>query len=68
MNRWSYFVAQVERGMISWEVNGERHEQSLLGGLTYLGSKGWELRSSLARDMLGTTGGHTLIFQKPYEG
>lgn len=67
MTRWSYFVVEVERGMMSWEQDGSRQQQSLLGGLTYLGSQGWELRSTLSRDTLGTTHSHTLIFQKPYE-
>lgn len=67
VTRWSYFVAEVERGSIFWEEDGRRHEQSLIGGLTFLGSQGWELRSSLPRHTLGTIVGHTLIFQKPAE-
>jgi len=68
MIRWSYFTATCERGMIEWSSPGEqKHSQSLLGGLDYLGSQGWELVEKLPNKMLGSTVSHTLIFKKPIE-
>jgi len=68
MTRWQYFTATVERGMIEWSNPDEaKHSQSLMGGLDYLGSQGWELVVSLPKETLGTTVSQTLIFKKPIE-
>ncbi len=65
MTRWEYFAASHERGMISWEEHdGNKHSQSLQGGLRFLGSQGWELVGTLDQTALGTTTSHQLIFKR----
>ena len=67
MNRWSYFVAHVENGMITWDDSEEKRLQSLQGGLNYLGSQGWELVSALPKSSLGSTVSYTLMFKRILE-
>ena len=67
MTRWSYLVAHMEAGMmvVNWP-DDQPGKQSLQGGLTYLGSQGWELVTIMQHSSLGTTGGKAdMIFKKP---
>jgi hypothetical protein len=68
MTRWQYFAATLTRGMLSWHEDGSNHSQSLVGGLDFLGSRGWELVGTISKDILGTTENNTLIFKRPSEG
>lgn len=63
---WEYLTAEYDDSFVHLRTSdGSDHKQSLQGGLTYLGSQGWELATSLDYAKLGTTARHVLIFKRP---
>jgi len=63
---WEYITAEYDDNFLNLRsFQGGDHKQSLQGGLTYLGSQGWELAADLDYTKLGTTARHVLIFKRP---
>ncbi len=64
---WEYLTAELDDGFIELRQQlGEGHRQSLQGALTYLGSQGWELATSISgKATFGASPPVTLIFKRP---
>ncbi len=64
---WEYLVAELNDGFVNLRQQfGEGHRQSLQGALSYLGSQGWELATTISgKPTFSSNPPVTLIFKRP---